>query len=251
MVRQVKLGALMGAIPMRRWLFAALLCTAVAAPAPAQYYFPGGGRIPGVIQVPPAIAGTASIAASTASASVALPASIDTSPYLTVANSGSADAYLANGPTATAAGLFIAAGSTECIDANGQNTLSAITAAGATTINIAQAKACISGGASAASRSIPSTVTQTIITLSPGTTTQLIAANAARKGLRWMNIGSNPMTVAPGASAAVVGQGMQYNGAFGTGMQGGSESFEGTAVPTSAFQAISTLGTTIVVWEGA
>lgn len=116
----------------------------------------------------------------------------------------------------------------------------------------AGATASVSGGGlSVVSTPYPATVTQSIVTLSPGSTAQLIGANTARKGLRWMNIGSNPMTVAPGVSAAVVGQGMQYNGAFGTGMQGGSESFEGTAVPIGAFQAISTLGTTVVVWEGA
>jgi hypothetical protein len=94
-----------------------------------------------------------------------------------------------------------------------------------------------------------STTTATIVTLSAATSAQLIAANATRKGLRWMNIGLNPATIVPGASAAVVGNGMAYSGAASAGQQGGSEAFEGTAVPGDAFQAISTLGTTIIVWE--
>ena len=88
-----------------------------------------------------------------------------------------------------------------------------------------------------------------LVTLSAATSAQIVAPNQARKGLRWMNIGLNPMTVTPGAAAAVVGQGMAYNGAAGAGQQGGSECFEGTAVPGDAFQAISTLGTTVIVWE--
>lgn len=93
------------------------------------------------------------------------------------------------------------------------------------------------------------TTTATVVTLTAATSAQLIAANATRKGLRWMNIGTNPVTIVPGASAAVVGNGMNYNGSGGTGQQGGSEAFEGTAVPGDAFQAISTNGTTIIVWE--
>lgn len=92
-------------------------------------------------------------------------------------------------------------------------------------------------------------VTQTRVTLAANTSGILIAANATRKGLRWMNTGVNPMTVVPGLSAATVNNGMNYNGNSGSGFQGGSEAFEGSAIPTSAFQAISTLGTTVTVWE--
>jgi hypothetical protein len=93
------------------------------------------------------------------------------------------------------------------------------------------------------------TTTATIVTLTAATSAQLIAANATRKGLRWMNIGTNPVTVVIGAGPAVVGNGMAYSGAAGTGQQGGSEAFEGTAVPGDQMYAISTLGTTIIVWE--
>jgi len=94
------------------------------------------------------------------------------------------------------------------------------------------------------------TITATVVTLTAATSATLIASNSTRKGLRWQNIGANPATVVPGGSAAVVGNGPNYNGPpQGTGFQGGGESFEGAAVPTNAFQAISTGGTTIIVWE--
>lgn len=105
------------------------------------------------------------------------------------------------------------------------------------------------GGTAQPINGSPGTITQTLVTLSAAATGQLAAANATRKGLRWMVTGANPMTVAPGASAAVAGVGMSYNGNSGVGTQGGSEAFEGSVVPTNAFQAISTLGTTVIVWE--
>ena len=93
------------------------------------------------------------------------------------------------------------------------------------------------------------TWTQTTVTLSAATSAPLIAANGSRKKLRWMVTGSNPMTVAPGSSAAVANVGMNYNGSSASGYQGGSDSFDGDTA-TGAFQAISTLGTTVTVWEG-
>jgi len=91
--------------------------------------------------------------------------------------------------------------------------------------------------------------TQTIVTLSAATSATLIAANASRKKLRWMVTGTNPMTVAPGAVTVVVNVGMNYNGNSGVGTQGGSDTFDGDA-SQQAFSAISTLGTTLTVWEG-
>lgn len=93
------------------------------------------------------------------------------------------------------------------------------------------------------------TWTQTIVTLTAATSAALVAANQYRKGLRWMVTGASPMTVAPGAVTVVAGQGMNYNPASATGYQGGSDTFEG-ALSTQAFSAISTVGTTVVVWEG-
>lgn len=93
------------------------------------------------------------------------------------------------------------------------------------------------------------TITQTVVTLGAGSSVQIVAANANRKGLRWMNTGANPVTIVPGAGPAVANAGMNYNGQSGSGFQGGSECFEGTGVPTGAFQGISTVGTTVLVWE--
>lgn len=93
------------------------------------------------------------------------------------------------------------------------------------------------------------TWTPTIVTLTAANSATLIAANANRKALRWMITGTNPMTVVPGAGPAVAGAGMNYSPGSGTGYQGGSDSFAGE-VSTQAFSAISTGGTTVVVWEG-
>lgn len=91
--------------------------------------------------------------------------------------------------------------------------------------------------------------TQSLVTLSGGTSATLIAANSSRKKLRWMVTGTNPMTVAPGLVTVTAGAGMNYNGAATTGYQGGADSFDGDA-STQAFSAISANGTTVTVWEG-
>ena len=92
------------------------------------------------------------------------------------------------------------------------------------------------------------TINQTIVTLAAATSKLLIASNSARKGLAWMNVGSNPMTVAT-ASPAVVGSGFNYNPAAAAGQQGGADSWTSAVIPTSAFYAISSGGTTVVIWE--
>lgn len=92
--------------------------------------------------------------------------------------------------------------------------------------------------------------TQTVVNLPAGVSTQILAANAARRALRWMNAGVNPVTVVPGAAAAVAGLGMNYGAAGGVGLQGGSDSFTRGEISASAFQAISTVGSSITVWEG-
>lgn len=91
--------------------------------------------------------------------------------------------------------------------------------------------------------------TQSVVVLAAATSAALIAANPARVALRWMNVGANPFTVVPGAGPAVAGAGMSYNGASGVGLQGGSDTFDAD-VSQQAFAAISTAGTTVVVWEG-
>jgi hypothetical protein len=54
--------------------------------------------------------------------------------------------------------------------------------------------------------------------------------------------------VAPGLASAVVDYGMNYNGFYSSWPDTSAENFGG-GVPVGAFQAISLLGTTIVVWE--
>lgn len=93
------------------------------------------------------------------------------------------------------------------------------------------------------------TITQTTVTLSAGTSKQLIGANPARLGLRWMVVGTNPMTVTAGTAPATVGAGFNYSPPPATGYQGGSDYFQGAQMPTNAFQAISTSGTVAIVWE--
>jgi hypothetical protein len=93
------------------------------------------------------------------------------------------------------------------------------------------------------------TITQTTVAVT-ATSGALIAANSSRKYLGWMNVGANPVTVTPGASAAVFGTGQIY-AAGGAGQQGASEEFPNGA-PLNAFQCICDAGktSTIIVWEG-
>jgi len=93
------------------------------------------------------------------------------------------------------------------------------------------------------------TWTQTSVALTAATSATLIASNASRKALRWMVVGSNPMTVAPGAGPVTANAGFNYNGSSASGFQGGSDDFTGE-ISTQQFSAISTLGTTAIVWEG-
>lgn len=94
------------------------------------------------------------------------------------------------------------------------------------------------------------TWTQTVVTLGAATSATLTAANPSRKALRWMNVGANPMTVAPGAVSVTAGAGMNYNPAPDSASQGGSDTFGSNEVSLQAFSAISTGGTTVIVWEG-
>ncbi len=95
------------------------------------------------------------------------------------------------------------------------------------------------------------TWTQRAVTLVAATSMPLIAANAARKALRWMNVGTNPMTVAPGAVTVVAGVGFNYDPGSSALNQGGADDFAANEMSTQAFSAISTDGTTVIVWEGA
>jgi hypothetical protein len=94
------------------------------------------------------------------------------------------------------------------------------------------------------------TITQTIVTLTAATSATLIAANANRRYLCWMNTGTAPMTVAPGAVTVVAGTGMNYDPGSSASNQGGSFCQDGVTVSQQAFSAISTAGTKVTVWEG-
>ena len=90
---------------------------------------------------------------------------------------------------------------------------------------------------------IPPTIawTQTTVVLAAASSATLIAANPARRGLVFENIGANPATYLVGAGPAIVGAGrVLASAAF----------VDFSRVTTQAFTAISTVGTTIIVWEG-
>jgi hypothetical protein len=136
-----------------------------------------------------------------------------------------------------------------------------VTSSGATTIHtlpvVGQATMAVSLPVVVSSDQSPIPVapqtltwTQSSVTLAAATSASLIASNASRKALRWMVSGVNPMTAAPGAGAVTVGVGFSYNGASATGFQGGSDDFTGE-ISAQQFSAISTLGTTVILWEGA
>lgn len=98
----------------------------------------------------------------------------------------------------------------------------------------------------------PATITwtQTKVSLAPATSATLIAANASRRALRWMNTGLNPVTVAPGGATVTAGNGFNYAPGSGVGTAGGFATFDINEVSSDSFSAISTLGTTVEVWEG-
>jgi len=121
--------------------------------------------------------------------------------------------------------------------------------AGASTIAQQAAAQIVSGSGGTAGTS--AITPPTIVTLPAATSTQLVAANPLRRYLKYCNIGgANPMTVIPGAGPAIAGQGPSYDPGSSANNQGGCETFEGSFIPGNAFQAISTGGTTVSVWEG-
>jgi hypothetical protein len=93
-------------------------------------------------------------------------------------------------------------------------------------------------------------ITQTVVTLTAATSATLIAANASRRYLCWMNTGTAPMTVAPGVVTVVAGTGMNYDPGSSASNQGGVFCQESITVSQQAFSAISTAGTKVTVWEG-
>jgi hypothetical protein len=99
----------------------------------------------------------------------------------------------------------------------------------------------------------PVTITQSIVTVPATTTTnatQLIPANANRKTLYFVNIGTNLATLAFNTSTITAGSGLPLMPASQAGYQGGGYSFDEGAITTDAIYGLSTSGTTIVVLEG-
>lgn len=89
---------------------------------------------------------------------------------------------------------------------------------------------------------------QTIVPVGT-TSTQVIEASDHRRFLAWMVVGSADVTITPGSSPAVVGQGIVYQ-ASGANKQGASEQFV-DVVPINSFQCIAdSTGSSLIVWEG-
>lgn len=94
------------------------------------------------------------------------------------------------------------------------------------------------------------TLTQTVVTFTAATSRTLIAANASRKYLFYMNVGTNPVTLAPGVVTVTAGAGVNLDPGSTSANQGGWFAMESSAISQQAFSGISTAGTTVVIWEG-
>lgn len=93
------------------------------------------------------------------------------------------------------------------------------------------------------------TFTQTPRAVPATTSTQLIAANANRKSLEWMVVGTGHLSVAPGAVTMTgAGQGKNYSAPAEPGAQGGAETLRGWA-SQQAFTCWSDAGTSVIIWE--
>jgi hypothetical protein len=130
---------------MRKPLLAAMLCALMAVlPAWAQTYKDSGGTVvPGVVPIPATVGGTASLAVTNASGTVAIPASDSLYPSINLTNSGSVALFYALGPTATTSSAYLGPGSSACIAAGSATTVAAITASSTTTLQLAQTNSCI------------------------------------------------------------------------------------------------------------
>ena len=132
---------------MRKPLLAAILCALIAVfPAWAQTYKDSGGTIvPGVVPIPATVGGTASLAVTSSSGTVAIPASNTTYPSINLTNSGTTALYYALGASATTSSAYLAAGASVCIAAGSATTVAAITASSTTTLQITQTNSCLVG----------------------------------------------------------------------------------------------------------
>jgi len=92
---------------------------------------------------------------------------------------------------------------------------------------------------------------QTIVTLSAGVSNNgFLLARTDRTYVLIENIGASSATIAPGNGPVTAGQGLTLDGPSGTATQGGVITWTSGDIPANAFSAISTSGTTLLVWEG-
>ncbi|MET4190714.1 MULTISPECIES: hypothetical protein [unclassified Bradyrhizobium] len=94
------------------------------------------------------------------------------------------------------------------------------------------------------------TCTTSVYVLAPGVARQIAAQNKGRRYLLVQNVGNaNPATIKTDTNPSAQADGMGLDPATtAAGGQGGS--WEPAMVPSNAINAISTLGTTLVVIEG-
>jgi len=85
-------------------------------------------------------------------------------------------------------------------------------------------------------------------TLAAGVAAQIVPANNGRRFLLIQNTGINPMSIKEDAAPVAAG-GMSFDPASSAGGQGGSWN-PTEVVPTNAYWAISTVGTTVITMEG-
>lgn len=104
------------------------------------------------------------------------------------------------------------------------------------------------GAAAFAQQQAQCGVTQTVVVLAAGVPAPINAQNTQRRGLEWQNVGANPVTIAPGATATV-GQGLVLAPGASGSLAGGSEKYFSGPVPANAFAAVSAAGTSLLVWE--
>lgn len=92
-------------------------------------------------------------------------------------------------------------------------------------------------------------LTQTVVTLPAGQSTQLVGASVGRRYLAIFCTGTERVHLGFGAPA-VSGQGLPLEPAAEAGAQGGGFVWDAALVPSGAVNAISAAGSTVVVLEG-
>lgn len=92
--------------------------------------------------------------------------------------------------------------------------------------------------------------TQAVVVLGAGVAGDLVAANPERRLLILCNIGVNPVSLSFGAVAPVAATGYCLEPAATAGRKGGELIFSSADMPIVRIQAISALGSSVVVIQG-